>query len=117
MLKIKRAYEIVEPSDGTRVLIDRLWPRGMSKENAKIDEWLKDIAPSSELRKWFGHEPEKWPEFKKRYLQELKSPESVKALKHIADLAARGDVTIVYGAKDTEHNDARVLLEVLTKIK
>ncbi len=108
---MKRIYEEASSSDGRRVLVDRLWPRGVSRESARIDDWLKDVAPSNELRKWFGHEPEKWAEFKKRYREELKGKEAV-----LADLRAldrKGTVTLLYGAKDTEHNQAVALKEFL----
>lgn len=111
MIKIKRAYEAAAASDGKRVLVDRIWPRGVTKEEADIDWWAKDVAPSTELRKWFGHDPEKWPEFRKRYRQELKGNEE---LKKIGEMAKDGDLTLVYSAKDEEHNQARVLLELLT---
>jgi len=106
-VKIKRVYEKPKKSDGMRILIDRLWPRGLTKQRAKIDLWLKDIAPSAALRQWFGHDPAKWPEFKKRYLKELKSDQE--AIKQIKERVKKGTVTLVYGAKDTEHNDAVVL--------
>ena len=113
-VKIKRAYLPAESSDGTRVLIDRLWPRGLSKEKAKIDLWLKEIAPSTDLRKWFGHDPGKWAEFQKRYKAELKkNQETVAELK----MALRaGHVTLIYGARDEEHNDAVVLQDYLERI-
>lgn len=108
-IKIKRVY--VEPSDkdGKRILIDRLWPRGLTKEKAQVDLWLKDIAPSTELRKWFAHDPEKWSEFKKRYLHELKDNNA--AVQTLKDELSKGKVTLVYGAKDEEHNDAVVIQE------
>lgn len=108
-IRIKRVYEKPHKQDGHRILVDRLWPRGLTKEKAKIDLWLKDIAPSPELRKWFGHDPEKWPEFKKRYLAELKrNREAVLLLKQALD---KDPATLVYGAKDEEHNAAVVLQE------
>jgi uncharacterized protein YeaO (DUF488 family) len=116
MLKIKRAYEKEEPGDGKRLLIDRLWPRGISKAEAGIDEWLKDLGPSTELRKWFGHDPEKWPEFKKRYLKELSDPAKTSLLEVIAHSARRSTVTLVYSAKDTEHSDVKVLQEIVQKL-
>jgi uncharacterized protein YeaO (DUF488 family) len=111
---IKRVYEEPSDSDGTRVLVDRLWPRGLTKEKAKVDVWLKEIAPPTELRKWFNHEPSKWPEFKERYWAELRdNTELVSVLnKHMAN----GKVTIVYGAKDEEHNDAVVIKQYLDKM-
>lgn len=111
MIQIKRAYESYSPTDGKRILIDRLWPRGISKEEVKLDLWLKDIAPSTELRQWFGHDPAKWREFKKRYISEIKS--NTQALSQIQTLVKKGKVTLVYGAKDEEHNDAVVLKEYL----
>jgi uncharacterized protein YeaO (DUF488 family) len=113
MLKIKRAYEAFETSDGKRILIDRLWPRGISKSQAHIDEWLKDLAPSTGLRKWFGHDPQKWEEFRKKYTGELSSPEQKRLLKDIARRAITENVTLVYGARDTEHSDAMVLEEII----
>jgi uncharacterized protein YeaO (DUF488 family) len=106
-VRIKRAYERSEPDDGFRVLVDRLWPRGVAKDDARIDLWLKDIAPSAELRKWFGHDPAHWAEFQHRYLLEIEGhPEAVEQL----GAATRdGPVTLVYGAKDEEHNNAVVL--------
>lgn len=110
-LKIKRVYEPTEKTDGTRILIDRLWPRGLSKTTAHVDLWLKDIAPSTDLRKWFGHDPDKWMEFKKRYRAELKKNAEPVAL--LKKEIRKGSVTLVYGAKDEEHNDAVVLQEYL----
>ncbi len=109
-LRLKRAYAAAEPADGQRILIDRLWPRGLTKEKAAIDEWMKEIAPSTELRKWFGHDAQKWPEFQKRYHAELKGNPLLAELK--ARLKA-GPVTLVYSAKDEEHNDAIVLRQLL----
>lgn len=111
MLQLKRVYESPVRTDGRRILVDRLWPRGLSKEKAAIDEWLKDIAPSTELRRWFGHDPEKWREFQRRYRQELKTREEL--VREIAKVASRGPVTLVYGARDEEHNDAVVLAAVV----
>lgn len=108
---LKRAYEDPTPSDGKRILIDRLWPRGLSKERARIDLWLKEVAPSTELRQWFGHDPEKWSEFQKRYRAELKDNPALAELK---ELASQGDVTLVYSAHDEKHNDAVVLHKLLT---
>jgi uncharacterized protein YeaO (DUF488 family) len=112
-LKIKRAYTEADPGDGTRILIDRLWPRGVTKEKARIDIWMRDIAPSSELRKWFGHDPEKWTEFQKRYLDELNNNQEM--VDYILDMAKDGPVTLVYSAKDEQHNDAVVLLGLLDR--
>jgi uncharacterized protein YeaO (DUF488 family) len=110
-VKIKRVYDEPDDTDGTRVLVDRLWPRGLTKERARVDLWLKEIAPSTELRKWFGHDPAKWTEFRKRYIEELKShPEELSRLKQEA---ARGPITLVYGARDEEHNEAVILQRLL----
>jgi uncharacterized protein YeaO (DUF488 family) len=105
-LAIKRVYAPPGPRDGKRVLIDRLWPRGLGKDEAAVDLWLKDVAPSTELRKWFGHDPRRWDEFRKRYRAELEGGEALAKLKA---MARRGRVTLVYGAKDEAHNDAVVL--------
>jgi uncharacterized protein YeaO (DUF488 family) len=112
-LRLKRVYEPTAPEDGVRVLIDRLWPRGLTKKKAAIDHWMKDIAPSSELRKWFGHAPERWTEFRNRYMEELR--QHMALLDQIRDLAKEGTVTLLFGAHDEEHNDAVVLREVLLK--
>jgi len=107
LLKTKRAYEPAAPSDGTRFLVDRLRPRGIKKEKLKMQAWLKDVAPSPELRKWFSHDPLKWQEFQKRYQAELEdNPESWKP---ILEAAKQGDVTLLYSARDTEHNSAVLL--------
>jgi uncharacterized protein YeaO (DUF488 family) len=110
---LKRAYEPPDPSDGYRVLVDRLWPRGERKEALALDEWLKDLAPSDELRRWFGHDPARWDEFRTRYRAELKAPENRAALADLAARARAGRLTLVYGAKDEEHNNAVVLREIL----
>jgi uncharacterized protein YeaO (DUF488 family) len=112
-LRLKRAYEPPAPEDGVRILVDRLWPRGLSKEKAAVDHWMKDIAPSAELRKWFGHDPERWPEFRRRYREELRRQSAL--LDQISGLTAGGAVTLVYSAHDEEHNDAVVLREALVK--
>jgi len=111
MLKVKRVYEPREPSDGRRVLVERLWPRGLSKSALQVDEWLKDVGPSTGLRQWFGHDPGKWEEFRARYFRELDAkPEVWRPL--IAG-ARRGPVTLVYSARDTEHNNAVALRDYL----
>ena len=111
-LKIKRVYEEVAESDGFRILVDRLWPRGMKKESAHIDLWLKIIAPSPDLRKWFCHDPKLFPTFKIKYLEELKTdPEKLEAIEEVKKRLQEGDVTLVYGAKDSVHNQAVVLLD------
>ncbi len=113
MIKLKRAYEQPSADDGFRVLVERLWPRGLTKDRAKIDLWLKDVAPSADLRKWFGHDVEKWKEFKSRYRKELaKNKEPVDQLRK---LAKQGPLTFVYAARDEEHNSAIVLKEFLQK--
>jgi uncharacterized protein YeaO (DUF488 family) len=109
---IKRVYEDPTESDGRRILVDRLWPRGLTKEKARVDIWLKEIGPSNELRKWFAHDPQKWPEFQKRYTQELKSQAAQLAL--LRHEASHGPVTLLYGAKDEQHNQAVVLKEMLS---
>jgi uncharacterized protein YeaO (DUF488 family) len=106
-IKLKRAYEPPAATDGTRVLIDRLWPRGVTKEEAAIDHWLRDIAPSTELRRWFGHDVSLWDEFRRRYTAELKH--HTEQLDELLRLARQGRVTLVFGARDEEHNDAVVL--------
>jgi uncharacterized protein YeaO (DUF488 family) len=114
MIKLKRAYVPASSEDGFRILVERLWPRGVSKEEASLDEWLKEIAPSPELRKWYGHALEKWEEFRRRYNDELKAnPEGIRLLEDI--LARQEVVTFVYAAKDEEHNSALVLKEFLEK--
>jgi uncharacterized protein YeaO (DUF488 family) len=113
MLKVKRVYEKYNENDGCRVLVDRLWPRGLSKEEAHIDLWVKDIAPTTELRAWFGHDLNKWDEFKKRYYHELE--ENKAAVFLVMEQINKSDVTLVYGAKDEEHNNAIVLRDYLEK--
>ena len=110
-LKLKRVYEPAESSDGYRILVDRLWPRGLSKAKAAVDEWMKEIAPSAELRRWFGHDPERWAEFQRRYEHELRAHADL--VGEIASRAAQGPVTLVYGARDEAHNDAVVLAAVV----
>lgn len=109
---LKRAYEPAADTDGKRVLIDRLWPRGVTKDEAHIDLWVKDLAPSTELRKWFGHDPDKWVEFQKSYRAELEGNEG---LPEIRALSRKGTVTLVYGAKDEQHTHALVLKDVLER--
>lgn len=113
-IAIKRIYEAAAPEDGQRILVDRLWPRGVSKERAHLDSWLKEAAPSAELRKWFGHVPERWEGFQKRYRQELKErPETKTAIQELRKCAKKGKLTLLFGAKDEEHNQAAVLKEAL----
>jgi uncharacterized protein YeaO (DUF488 family) len=112
-IAIKRAYDAPEPEDGYRVLVDRVWPRGVTREALRLDEWARELAPSTALRKWFGHDPEKWPEFRRRYMEELGSAAPADVLARLASRAASGPVTLVYSARDTAHNQARVLADVL----
>ena len=110
MIQLKRVYEEPAREDGLRVLVDRLWPRGLTKGRAAVDLWLKDVAPSSELRKWFGHEPAKWKQFQVRYRKELRDN---KALELLKEKTKERTVTLVYGARDEEHNEALVLKMIL----
>jgi uncharacterized protein YeaO (DUF488 family) len=111
MIQVKRAYEPPSKNDGTRFLVERLWPRGVKKENLQVEDWLKEVAPSSELRQWFQHDPAKWDEFRRRYFRELeKNPD---AWQPLLARARRGRVTLVYSAHDTEHNNAVALKQFL----
>jgi uncharacterized protein YeaO (DUF488 family) len=109
---LKRVYETPAKTDGKRILVDRLWPRGLTKLKAEIDLWLKEIAPSTGLRQWYGHDPEKWPEFKKRYHAELKGNP---ALSELQALSRQGDITLAYAARDQLHNEAVVLKQLLDR--
>jgi len=111
-ISVTRAYDIDKDGGGHRVLVDRLWPRGISKKSLPIDEWAKDVAPTTELRQWFHHDPERWTEFKKRYRKEL--AENTDAMKKLLGVAAKKHVTLIYGARDEEHNHAIVLRDFLT---
>lgn len=113
---MKRAYDKVEATDGQRILVDRLWPRGIKSEDARIDKWMKELAPSDNLRKWFRHDPAKWAEFKRRYAAELASADSERALRELAAAAGQGNVTLVYGARDREHNNAVALKEAVSRV-
>jgi len=114
MIKVKRIYDTYEKEDGYRILVDRLWPRGLSKNKAKVDLWLKDIAPSDKLRKWFSHDPKKWEDFRNKYKNELKSKnEIIKKIRQIEK--EKNVITFLYSAKDREHNNAVVLQEIFTK--
>ena len=113
-LKLKRVYEAPHKDDGTRILVDRLWPRGLTKERAKVDVWLKEIAPSTELRKWFAHDPKKWRTFRNRYETELKH--HADELKLLKSKAREGTVTLIYGTCDQEHNEALVLKQFLERM-
>jgi uncharacterized protein YeaO (DUF488 family) len=115
MVKIKRVYDPAERGDGERILVDRLWPRGLSKRAAAIDEWMKDLGPSHELRKWFGHDPRRWSEFRRRYVAELRTQRD--PLMAIVRKATRGAVTLLFGARDPEHNQAVVLKGVIERLQ
>jgi len=106
---VRRVYEPKASEDGYRVLVDRLWPRGLSKDRAELDEWLREVAPSPTLRHWFGHQPERWEEFVRRYRLELRSDPAAVAFAHLRQLAAQGPVTLLFGARDMVHNNARAL--------
>lgn len=113
MIRIKRAYEDATPDDGRRFLVERLWPRGVRKADLNIESWLKDAAPSAELRKWYGHDPDKWPEFQERYRAELVANEA--AWKPLVEAARAGDITLIYAARDTERNSAALLCKMLNE--
>lgn len=110
-VRIKRIYEPAAKSDGYRVLVDRIWPRGVSREEAAVDEWARDIAPSTELRRWFGHDPERFGEFRRRYAEELATHEE--EIQRLRQRAQKGTVTLLFAARDTEHNNAAALADVL----
>ncbi|MFW5875500.1 MAG: DUF488 domain-containing protein [Myxococcota bacterium] len=112
-IRVKRAYDAPERNDGYRILVDRLWPRGIRKEDAGIDAWMKELAPSTDLRKWFDHDPDKWDEFRRRYFRELEKKDE--AMDQIIDRLADGRVTLVFGASDTDHNNAVALKEYLER--
>jgi uncharacterized protein YeaO (DUF488 family) len=112
-ISVKRAYDPPADSDGTRVLVDRVWPRGKSRETLKLDRWLKDVAPSTDLRKWFGHDPGKWDAFRDRYFRELDAQDEPVA--SLRKMAKEGDLTLVFGAKDAQHNNAVALKEYLER--
>ena len=113
MITLKRAYDPVSKSDGTRLLVERLWPRGVSKAKLRVDAWLREVGPSTELRKWFSHDPNKWAEFRRRYFRELRSRREL--WQPILSAARRGTVTLVYSSHDTEHNNAVALQEFLRR--
>jgi uncharacterized protein YeaO (DUF488 family) len=112
-VRLKRAYDAATPTDGYRVLVDRLWPRGISREQARLDDWAKELPPSAELRQWFGHDPERFEEFRRRYIEELRSQRP--RLTALRQRARHETLTLVYSAHDTKHNDAVVLAEVLRR--
>jgi len=115
MIRIKRIYEAAAKEDGTRILVDRLWPRGLKKQDAKVDLWLKEIGPSDELRKWFSHDPDKWEEFKKRFSAELDKKRDL--VQVVVDKAKEGDVTILFGSKEERFNNAHALADYLKRKK
>ncbi len=112
-ISLKRAYEAPDDKDGLRVLVDRIWPRGISKEQLRLDRWLKEIAPSNELRKWFGHDPEKWDEFKQRYFSELEQRQEL--IEELLKSRGTGRMTLIFSAKDENHNNAVALREYLER--
>lgn len=112
-IQVKRVYDPPAPDDGYRVLVDRLWPRGLTKERAAVDEWLREAAPSSDLRRWFAHDPTRWAEFKRRYFAELAAPAAREAVEHLRALAGRGTITLLYAATNEAHNNAVALREYL----
>jgi uncharacterized protein YeaO (DUF488 family) len=114
-VRVRRVYEQPSPDDGVRLLVDRLWPRGLSKDAAHIDEWVKDVAPSDDLRRWYGHEPERFAEFRRRYVDELREPQRAEALARLAGAASRGTVTLLTATKDAAHSQAAVLAEQLAR--
>lgn len=114
-IRLKRIYDIPERADGLRILVDRLWPRGLSREDAAVDEWLRDIAPSSNLRRWFGHKPERWQEFQKRYSKELRIPAKKKMIASLREISRIATVTLLYAAKDEDQNNAVALAAFLKR--
>jgi uncharacterized protein YeaO (DUF488 family) len=114
-VRLQRAYDDPTPDDGHRVLVDRLWPRGRTKEQLRLDAWARDLGPSTQLRKWFGHDPARWPEFQARYHAELAEPDQALALDALAERARRGPVTLVFGARDAEHNQAVVIADEIER--
>ncbi len=114
---IKRAYEDPSPADGYRVLVDRIWPRGKRKEALALDQWAKELGPSTVLRQWFGHDPQRWEEFRERYRRELDTPQARELLASLLHSAGRGPLTLVYSARDEQHNQAIVLRELLLSLR
>lgn len=115
MIAIKRVYDPPSRGDGSRVLVDRLWPRGVKKEEVKVEKWMRQLGPSNELRQFFSHDPARWQEFRRRYLNELKRPQAASLLAELLEIARSGTLTLVYSAKDREHNQAIVLKELLDR--
>jgi uncharacterized protein YeaO (DUF488 family) len=116
-VRVRRVYDPPEPGDGRRVLVDRLWPRGLSKSAAAVDEWVKTVAPSDELRRWYGHEPDKFPAFRERYGAELRKEGRAEALAHLRDLARSGPLTLLTATRDVEHSQAAVLAARLRRAR
>lgn len=116
-IQIKRAYEPPAPSDGERFLVDRLWPRGWRKEAAHLSGWLKDLAPSDALRRWFAHDPQRWPDFQARYRTELQAPERASLIRELAQKAAQGNISLIFAARDPRQNNAVVLKEVIEQVQ
>jgi uncharacterized protein YeaO (DUF488 family) len=116
-VRVRRVYDEPQKEDGTRVLVDRVWPRGLAKDRADLDEWAKDAAPSTELRKWYGHEPERYDEFRKRYKDELADPEHQATVEHLRDLAEQGPLTLLTATKSVEQSQAPVLADVIKRKK
>ena len=114
-VRLQRAYDEPTPNDGHRVLVDRMWPRGQTKAALRLHEWARDLGPSTRLRKWFAHDPARWPEFRARYQAELREPEHAQALDDLAAEARLCRVTLVYGARDREHNQAQVIADELER--
>lgn len=114
-VRLQRAYDEPGPDDGRRVLVDRVWPRGRTKEHLRLDAWERDLGPSTKLRKWFGHDPERWEEFQARYHLELARPDQAQTLDELAAAARLGLVTLVYGARDREHNQAQVIADEIDR--
>jgi len=113
---LQRAYDLTRPSIGKRILVDRIWPRGVKREQLHLDAWPRDLAPSTELRNWFGHDPKRWEEFRQRYREELKEPGRNAELEKLAWLASQGPITLLFGARDTEHNQAVVIRAALEEM-
>jgi uncharacterized protein YeaO (DUF488 family) len=116
-VRMRRVYDDPSPADGTRVLVDRIWPRGLAKATARIDEWAKVVAPSTELRRWYGHDPSKFDQFRRRYMVELAEPERQAAMQHLRELARSGPLTLVTATRDLDHSQATVLAEHLRRMR
>jgi len=114
-IKLKRVYDPPSTDDGQRVLVDRLWPRGLKREEARLDDWLREVAPSDELRRWFGHDPARWDEFQQRYRRELAGEQQQSAVERLRERAVSGPLTLLFAARDAEHCNARVLRDYLSE--